>query len=68
MAGVDDVYTSTTGHSRTLGNFVKAVFYALKNTYSYLAPDLWAATQFTRSPLQEHTDFLSETKVRSLDA
>jgi len=67
MAGVDDVYTSTTGHSRTLGNFVKAVFYALKNTYGYLNPDLWAQTHFTKSPLQEFTDFLSDnSKVRTL--
>merc|ERR1711939_1112888 len=29
MAGVEDCYTSARGHTRTLGNFVKAVFYAL---------------------------------------
>jgi small subunit ribosomal protein S2e len=67
MAGVDDVYTSTTGHSRTLGNFVKAVFYALKNTYGYLSPELWTKTHFTKTPIQEFSDFLSEnSKVRTL--
>lgn len=67
MAGIEDVYTSTRGHSRTLGNFVKAVFYALQKTYQYLSPDLWADNHFTNTPVQEHTDFLAETKaVRAL--
>jgi len=66
MAGIDDVYTSTTGHSRTLGNFVKAIFYALRNTYGYLAPELWTKTTFTKSPLQEFTDFLSDNKTKTL--
>merc|ERR1719160_990961 len=39
MAGIDDCYTSTRGHTRTMGNFIKALFYALRNTYGYLEPD-----------------------------
>lgn len=66
MAGLEDVYTSTRGHSRTLGNFVKAVYYALQKTYQYLSPDLWTETHFTATPYQEFTDFLAEDKVRSL--
>jgi len=63
MAGINDVYTSARGHTRTGGNFVKATFFALKKTYSYLSPDLWAPTHFVKDPFQEHTDFLAEAKI-----
>lgn len=58
MAGVKDCYTSSRGHTRTMGNFVKAVFFALKKTYSFLTPDLWSETEFSVTPFQQHTDFL----------
>merc|ERR1711924_392127 len=61
MAGVDDCYTSARGHTRTLGNFVKAVFYALGKSYSFLTPDLWAETFFVKSPLQLNSEFLKQT-------
>jgi len=61
MAGIHDCYTAATGHTRTLGNFIKAVFAALKATYGYLSPELWKETVFTKTPFQEHTDFLSKT-------
>lgn len=60
MAGIEDCYTSARGHTRTLGNFVKATYYALRNTYSYLTPDLWAENKFGKTPYQEHADFLSK--------
>jgi small subunit ribosomal protein S2e len=62
FAGVKDVYTSTTGSSRTLGNFVKAAYYCCQATYTYLTPDLWAPTVHSKSPYQEYTDFLKNTK------
>ncbi len=58
MAGIDDCYTQSRGHSRTMGNFVKAVFFALGKTYGFLSPELWAPTVFTKNPYQEHCDFL----------
>ena len=42
-----------------MGNFIKAIFFALRSTYGYLSPDLWAQTYFTANPFKEHTDFLS---------
>jgi len=60
MAGIEDVYTSSKGHTRTMGNFVKAVFFALSKTYGYLSPELWKPTVFTSTPYQAHTDFLSK--------
>lgn len=50
FAGIDDVYTSTTGHTRTPENFIKAVFQALCQTYRYLTPDLWPAIESVSSP------------------
>lgn len=61
MAGITDCYTSSRGHTRTMGNFIKAMFAALKNTYGYLSPDLWANDVLTASPYQEHTDFLAKS-------
>lgn len=64
MAGIDDCYTSARGHTRTLGNFVKATFYALRATYAYLTPDLWEQHAFAKTPYQEHADFLSKTAIK----
>jgi small subunit ribosomal protein S2e len=60
MAGIEDCYISTQGHSRTMGNFIKAMFNALKATYGYLSPDLWKENSLPKSPYQEHTDFLAK--------
>jgi len=62
MAGVEDCYTSARGHTRTLGNFVKAVFYALGKSYSFLTPNLWAETFFVKSPLQLNSEFLKQAQ------
>ena len=60
MAGIEDVFTCSRGHTRTLGNSVKACYQALARTYSFLTPELWAETRFTKPPAQEFTDLLSK--------
>merc|ERR1711988_558766 len=60
MAGIEDCYTSARGSTGTLGNFAKATYAAIAETYSFLTPDLWKETVFQKSPYQEHTDFLSK--------
>jgi len=60
MAGIEDCYTSARGQTATLGNFAKATFAAIAKTYSYLTPDLWKPTVFTKSPYQEYTDYLAK--------
>jgi len=60
MAGIRDCYTRATGSRKTMGNFIKATYYAIAKTYGYLTPDLWTPTEFIKSPYQEHTDFLKE--------
>jgi len=65
FAGIEDVYTSSRGSTKTLGNFVKATFAAISLTYGYLTPDLWKETKFLQIPYQEHTDFLREKHTHS---
>ena len=60
MAGLEDAYTRTTGHSKTQGNFVRAVVNALKHTYAYLTPDLWAERKLEDSPYEQYAEFLAK--------
>jgi small subunit ribosomal protein S2e len=60
MAGIEDVFTKTSGKTKTLGNFVKATYSAVKKTYGFLSPELWRETRFSRAPAQEHSDFLAK--------
>jgi small subunit ribosomal protein S2e len=64
IAGIDDGCTSARGCTAILGNFVKATFDAISNTYSYLTPDFWKGTVFTKSPYQEFIDHLVNTHTR----
>jgi len=58
-AGIQDVFSQTRGSTKTLGNFVKATFFALASTYSYLTPDLWKETRIAKAPYHEFTEYLS---------
>ena len=42
----------------------KATYAAISKTYSYLTPDLWKETVFTKSPYQEFTDYLMKNHSR----
>jgi len=64
MAGIEDVYSSSSGHTRTRGNLAMALFHALSKTYRFLSPDLWEPTVFTPTPQQEFTDHLSKIQVK----
>jgi small subunit ribosomal protein S2e len=57
-AGIEDVFTATNGHTKTMGNFVKATFEALRATYAFLTPDLWKEAQLKPIPYQEFSNFL----------
>ncbi|KAH0575594.1 Ribosomal protein S5 [Spironucleus salmonicida] len=45
LAGIEDVFSRQFGHTRTLMNSVGAMFNALKKSYTFLTPDLWAAQE-----------------------
>lgn len=64
FAGIQDVYSSSCGHTKTLGNFVKATFQAISRTFGYLTPTLWADQPLGETPYQEFSDFLAQTKKR----
>ena len=59
MAGIQDCWTAARGCTATLGNFAKATYAAMAHTYSYLTPDLWKETAYTKTPYQEHSAFLA---------
>ena len=67
FAGIDDVYTSCVGQTRTRQNFCTAVYYALRATYGFLTPDLWPKTDFIPSPFQQYArelEMLEQKKSR----
>merc|ERR1719488_364940 len=66
FAGVQDCFTSSCGHTRTKGNFMKPTFEALRHSYSYLTPDLWRPTHYVKPPFQEWSDYLSQSKPTNI--
>ena len=54
MSGIQDCYTNSVGHTKTKGNFLKATFASLKETYSYLTPDLWGTSLVEDSVLDKY--------------
>jgi len=67
-AGYADVFSESTGKTKTMGNFIRACYNALAATSSYLTPDLWGATKFQPTPYQVHTDFLKEGPAKGIKA
>jgi small subunit ribosomal protein S2e len=63
MAGIEDCYSSAQGKTKTQGNFIVATFNALKKTYGFLTPDLWAKVVPQKDPYEEHSEFLLATKA-----
>ena len=41
FAGVEDIFSCTTGSTDTMENFVRAIYDALYKSYKYLSPELW---------------------------
>jgi len=62
FAGIEDVYTSSQGSTKTGGNFAMATFDAVRRTYGYLTPDMWKQTTIPQTPYEEFSDFLAATK------
>ena len=62
LAGVADIYTASSGSTKTLENTLKATFVAVAHSYGFLTPNLWKETRLARSPLEEFSDVLREGK------
>merc|ERR1712137_435894 len=56
FSGLLDCCSSSRGHTRTKGNFLKATFLALQKSYGFLSPDLWDSFKYVfKSPYDEQT-------------
>merc|ERR1711943_118141 len=65
-AGIEDCFTASRGSTSTGGNFVKAVFNAIKATYAYNMPTLWEQADLggKKAPFQEFTDYLKTAEIK----
>lgn len=53
LAGLNDCFTSSSGHTKTMGNFIKAVFDALSKSYEFLDPTLWPKNEYPKHLYQD---------------
>eukprot|EP00825_Cyclidium_porcatum_P007750 TRINITY_DN1389_c0_g1_i1.p1 TRINITY_DN1389_c0_g1~~TRINITY_DN1389_c0_g1_i1.p1 ORF type:complete len:382 (+),score=101.10 TRINITY_DN1389_c0_g1_i1:347-1492(+) len=60
FAGIQDVYTQSSGKTKTRGNFVKATMDCIKNTYKILTPDFWGKPQMEEHPFEQYSRWLSQ--------
>jgi len=58
MAGIKDVKTSSRGCTKTRENFLKATYYALRETYRYLTPDFWKPTKYEPTVIERNENYL----------
>merc|ERR1719233_652251 len=61
-SGIKDIFTKSTGSTRTGLNSAKALFNGLSKSYSYLTPDLWKHESTQTHIYKEHADFLESSK------
>nr|BAN40592.1 40S ribosomal protein S2-4, putative [Entamoeba invadens] len=62
LAGIEDVFTQSNGHTKTLGNFVKATYDAVRQSHAFQTKDLWRAPVNQLSPMDRFAKFLAEEK------
>jgi len=60
FAGISDCYTQSRGSTKTKGNFLYAVFFALIKTYNFLTPEFWGAPNNGLTPYEDHSEFLGK--------
>lgn len=56
FAGIEDIYTTSSGSTRTAENTLKAAFAAIGNTYGFLTPNFWKQHALQASPLDLYTE------------
>jgi small subunit ribosomal protein S2e len=66
FAGIEDVYTKSAGHTKTLGNFAKATLEAMRSTYEFISPDLWREGRFHPDPYHEYSQFLKDNHKKTV--
>jgi small subunit ribosomal protein S2e len=69
LAGFEDVFTSSIGHTKTTSNFLIATYKAIEATFHILTPDQWTVAPPADHPFVQYSDVLAEkneTKVSKL--
>jgi small subunit ribosomal protein S2e len=69
LAGFEDVFTSSIGHTKTTFNFLVATYKAIQSTFKLLTPDQWAADEVPEHPFVTFSPELAkanETKVAKI--
>lgn len=61
MAGFEDVFTSSIGHTKTTFNFLVATYKAIEHTYQFLTPDQWEKKEPEVHPFVAHSDQLAQS-------
>jgi len=62
MAGFEDLFTSSIGHTKTTFNFLVATYNAMVNTYKFLTPEQWEVKEFDNHPFVTYSGYLSGKK------
>ena len=62
FAGVEDIFSQSTGSTDTMENFVRAIYDALYKSYKYLSPELWSKGKVQKNIFAENHKDLEEYK------
>jgi len=62
LAGINDCFTQSNGSTKTKGNFLYAVYLALRKTYTYLTPEFWGEPKQELGP---HETFADDLKIKA---
>jgi small subunit ribosomal protein S2e len=63
LAGFQDVFTSSIGHTKTTANFLVATYKAIQATYQILTPDQWEEREVQEHPFVAFGGLLSEANL-----
>merc|ERR1712188_295048 len=58
FAGIQDCYTQSRGSTKTKGNFLYAIFRALRKSYGFLTPEFWGQPNFEKGLYEKYQDDL----------
>ena len=68
FAGVEDIFSQSTGSTDTCENFVRAIYDALYKSYKYLTPELWNVGGITENIFVTCNEKLKTYKANSKSA
>ena len=66
FAGVEDVYSKSSGSTDTMENFVRAIYDALYKSYKYLSPELWNINSNEENIYVTHNEQIKQYKADQL--